>query len=183
MFRGHRFELTHAVARFVDPRRIDPFLDVQATSRIQTYDVTLTITGRTDDLEVRLTSSPALPDEDLLALVAFGRTREQLARAGPGIVVGEAAGLLVRELFGVQPGRAGLDVLEVDRAPDSGQTTVRVGKQVSPRTLVVYSQGVEQTDHRRLRIEYQVVGPLAVAGEQDFRGGFGADILVRLRFR
>ncbi len=183
VFRGHRFELTHAVARFVDPRRIDPFLDVQATSRIQTYDVTLTITGRTDDLEVRLTSSPALPDEDLLALVAFGRTREQLARAGPGIVVGEAAGLLVRELFGVQPGRAGLDVLEVDRAPDSGQTTVRVGKQVSPRTLVVYSQGVEQTDHRRLRIEYQVVGPLAVAGEQDFRGGFGADILVRLRFR
>ena len=183
VFRRHRFEVTHAIARFVDPRRIDPFLDVHATARIQTYDVRLAVSGRSDNLEVRLASTPALPDEDLLALVAFGRTREQLARSGAGLVVGEAAGLLVRELFGAQPGRAGLDVLELDRAPETGETTLRVGKQVAPRTLVVYSQGVENTEHRRLRIEYQVLGPLAVAGEQDFRGGFGADVLLRIRFR
>lgn len=183
VFRRHRFEVTHAIARFVDPRRIDPFLDVHATARIQTYDVRLAVSGRADNLEVRLASTPALPEEDLLALVAFGRTREQLVRSGAGLVVGEAAGLLVRELFGAQPGRTGLDVLELDRAPETGETTLHVGKQVAPRTLVVYSQGVENTEHRRLRIEYRVLGPLAVAGEQDFRGGFGADVLLRIRFR
>jgi autotransporter translocation and assembly factor TamB len=183
VFRRHRFDLTHAAARFVDPRRIDPILDVQATARIRTYDVRLQVSGRPENLEVRLASTPALPEEDLLTLVAFGMTREQLAASGGGVLVGEAASLLVRELFGAQAGRTGLDVLEVDRAPETGATTLRVGKEIAPRTLVVYSQGIDNADERKLRIEYQVIGPLAVAGEQDFRGGFGADVLVRVRFR
>jgi translocation and assembly module TamB len=183
VFRRHRFELTHAAVRFVDPRRIEPVLDVQATTRIRTYDVRMQISGRPENLEVRLASTPPLPEEDLLVLVAFGVTREQLAQSGGGVLVGEAAGLLVRELFGAQAGQTGLDVLEVERAPETGVTSVRVGKEIAPRTLVVYSQGVENVDERKLRIEYQVVGPLAVAGEQDFRGGFGADVFLRVRFR
>ena len=183
VFRRHRFELTHAAARFVDPRVIDPVLDVQATTRIRTYDVRLQVSGRPENLEVRLTSTPPLPEEDLLTLVAFGQTREQLGESGGGALVGEAAGLLVRELFGAQAGRTGLDVLEIEREPETGATSVRVGKAITPRTLVVYSQGVENTGERKLRIEYQVVGPLGVAGEQDFRGGFGADVFLRVRFR
>jgi hypothetical protein len=46
-----------------------------------------------------------------------------------------------------------------------------------------YAQGPQTTDERRLRVEYQVLGPLRVAGEQDFRGGFGGDVLIRFRFR
>jgi len=34
-----------------------------------------------------------------------------------------------------------------------------------------------------LRIEYQVIGPVLLSGEQDFQGGFGGDVLIRLRFR
>jgi translocation and assembly module TamB len=183
VFRRHRFEVTHAAARFVDPRRIDPVLDVQATTTIRTYDVRLQVSGRPENLEVRLSSTPPLPEADLLTLVAFGQTREQLAQSGGGVLAGEAAGLLVRELFGAQAGQTGLDVLELERAPETGATTVRVGKEIAPRTLVVYSQGVENTEERKLRIEYQVVGPLGVAGEQDFRGGFGADVFLRVRFR
>jgi translocation and assembly module TamB len=183
VFRRHRFEVTHAAARFLDPRQIDPILDVQATTRIRTYDVRLQVSGRPENLEVRLTSTPPLPEEDLLTLVAFGVTRDQLAESGGGVLVGEAAGLLVRELFGAQAGQTGLDVLEVERGPESGATTLRVGKEIAPRTLVVFSQGVENTDERKLRIEYQVIGPLGVAGEQDFRGGFGADVFLRVRFR
>jgi hypothetical protein len=32
-------------------------------------------------------------------------------------------------------------------------------------------------------VEYQLLGPLLLAGEQDFRGGYGADVVLRLRFR
>jgi translocation and assembly module TamB len=183
VFRRHRFEVTYVAARFVDPRRIDPILDVQATTRIRTYEVRMQVSGRPENLEVRLSSSPPLPEEDLLTLVAFGQTREQLAESGGGVLVGEAAGLLVRELFGAQAGQTGLDVLEVDREPETGATSLRVGKEILPRTLVVFSQGIEDVDERKLRIEYQVIGPLGVAGERDFRGGFGADVFLRIRFR
>jgi translocation and assembly module TamB len=156
---------------------------VQATTRIRTYEVRMQVSGRPENLEVRLSSSPPLPEEDLLTLVAFGQTREQLAESGGGVLVGEAAGLLVRELFGAQAGQTGLDVLEVDREPETGATSLRVGKEILPRTLVVFSQGIEDVDERKLRIEYQVIGPLGVAGERDFRGGFGADVFLRIRFR
>ena len=79
--------------------------------------------------------------------------------AGAGAFVGEAASFLAQDLFGVQPGQAGVNV------------------------YMDYAQGPETTDERRLRVEYQVVGPLRVAGEQDFRGGFGGDVLIRFRFR
>jgi autotransporter translocation and assembly factor TamB len=183
VFRRQRFELERLAVRFVDPRRIDPLLDVQATGRIRTWDVRLRITGRADDLEVRMTSTPPLPEEDVLALVAFGATREELGRRGAGLILGEAAGLVVRELLGEPSGRVGFDVLEVDTAPETGASTLRVGRRLTSRTLLIYSQGIENTDERKLRLEYEVIGPLSVAGEQDFRGGFGADVLLRVRFR
>lgn len=183
VFRRQTFTLTSASARFVDPRRIDPVLDVRGTAQIRGYDVTLHISGRSEDLEIRFSSSPPLPEEDVLSLVAFGATREQIGRSGPGVVVGEIAGLLVQDLFGVQSTRAGVDVFELDTDPEAGTRTLRVGKQLTPRTLVVYSQELDNAAAQRLRLEYQVFGPLRLAGEQDFRGGFGGEVVVRMRFR
>jgi translocation and assembly module TamB len=184
IFRKQRFTITSASARFTDPRRVDPVLDVQAEARIQTYDVTLRMSGRSENLEIRLASSPSLPEEDILSLIAFGTTREQLARGGAGAVAGEMAGLIVQDLFGLSVGEGAgpVDIFEMETTEREGRT-VRVGKRLGDRTTVLYSQGIENTDERRLRLEYEVVGPLVVAGEQNFRGGFGADVLVRLRFR
>jgi autotransporter translocation and assembly factor TamB len=184
IFRKHRFTLTRAAARFVDPRGIDPVLDVQGTAQISSYEVRLTVTGRTDNLEVRLASTPALPEEDVLSLIAFGATREQLGKAGGTVVLGEVAGLIVQDLFGIGAGEGlgPLDVFEMKTTGSSGPV-LELGKRVNERARVTYSQGIENTADRRLRVEYEVVGPLVVAGEQDFRGGFGGDVLLRVRFR
>ncbi len=159
VFRRHTFELTSASVRFTDPRRIDPELDVRGIARIREYDVTMLVTGRSADLKISFVSSPPLPEEDVLSLVAFGATRAQMGQAGAGAFVGEAASFLAQDLFGIQPGQTGVNV------------------------YMDYAAGPQTTDERRLRVEYQVVGPLRVAGEQDFRGGFGGDVLIRFRFR
>ena len=182
-FRKNRWRVLSASARFIDPRRIDPILDVHAETEIRGYDITMTITGPGDNLEIKFTSVPPLAEDEVLALVAFGQTRTQLGQAGAGALVGEAAGIIIDDMFGpsgdslVRP-----DVFEVDTS-DTGARTVKVGKRLTPNTLVVYSQGVTNADERKLRIEYQVFGPLVVAGEQDFRGSFGGDVLLRVRFR
>jgi autotransporter translocation and assembly factor TamB len=179
LFRKHVFSVTTATARFTDPRRVDPILDVQATTTIREHEIAMAVTGHSDDLQVRLSSRPPLPEEDVLSLVAFGVPRAQL---GPGAVLGELAGFLVQDLVGLDMRGAALDVMEVETS-DTGDRAVRVGKQLTPRLLAVYSQGIEQTEAQKLRVEYQLFGPLRVAGEQDFRGGFGADVLLRMRFR
>jgi autotransporter translocation and assembly factor TamB len=192
LFRKQAFRIVSALARFDDPRRIDPILDVRGVARIRDHEVRLSVRGRAEDLEIRFASSPALPEQDVLALVAFGKTRAELARGGGGAALGEAAGYLVAELLGVDTGRLGLDVLEVESTPEKGRRAgtredpgreLRVGKRIAPGTTVVYAQGIEEWSRQALRIEYEVIGPLVVAAEQDFRRGFGGDVLLRLRFR
>ncbi|HEX5816351.1 MAG TPA: translocation/assembly module TamB domain-containing protein, partial [Methylomirabilota bacterium] len=183
IFRKQRFTLTSASARFTDPRRIDPILDVRGEARIQTYDVRLHMTGRSEDLQIRLSSTPPLPEEDILSLIAFGTTRAQLARGGSTAVAGEIAGLLLRDLFGFSAGEGGAPIDVELQTGEEGERSVRVGGRLNERTRVLYSQGLEQRDARRLRLEYEVIGPLVIAGEQDFQGGFGGDVLLRLRFR
>ncbi|MGH7393459.1 MAG: translocation/assembly module TamB domain-containing protein, partial [Candidatus Rokuibacteriota bacterium] len=181
-FRRNRFTLENAVVRFDDPRRVNPHLDVHATTRIRTYDVTMRLTGRADDLSVRLSSEPPLPQEDLLALVTLGATRAELGTSGGLTFAGEAVQLLARELLGREASAPMVDILEFGRT-EEGQSQVRVGTRLDDRTTVIYSGSFAEGGYQKLRIEYQLFGPLLLAGEQVFSGGFGGDVILRLRFR
>jgi hypothetical protein len=180
-FRRHRFVLENVVVRFDDPRRINPYLDVRATTRIRTYDVTMWLSGRADDLTIRLSSEPPLPQEDLLALVTLGQTREELGSSGGLTFAGEAAQIISKELLGSESSMP-LDIIELGKS-DTGQQQFRVGKRINDRTLVTYSGSFAEGGQQKLRIEYQIFGPLLIAGEQGFSGSFGGDVVLRLRFR
>jgi hypothetical protein len=60
---------------------------------------------------------------------------------------------------------------------------MRVGAQLSEKDQVIYSQTLRGSSQRLLRVEYQLLGPVLIAGEQDFQGGYGGDVFVRLRSR
>jgi translocation and assembly module TamB len=184
-FRKNRYDVIAAAVRFTDPRKIDPILDITGRTRIKEYDVTVRLTGRPDELSVRLSSTPPLGEEELLLLTALGLTKEEAGRSPAGVAAGQVAQLLLEELLGPEVGEYGLDVFEVQTA-DTGekkQTTVRVGKQVTEDLRILYSQSIAGASKRVLRVEYQIIGPLFLAGEQNFEGGIGGDVLLRFRFR
>ncbi len=184
-FRKNRYDVIAAAIRFTDPRKIDPILDITARARIKDYDVTVRLTGRPEDLSVRLSSTPALDEEGLLLLTTLGLTKEEAGRSPGGIAASQIAQLLLEELVGSEARDYGLDVFEVEKAKkgQQDQTTVRAGKQVTEELRILYSQSIAGASRRVLRVEYQVIGPLFLAGEQDFQGGVGGDVLLRLRFR
>jgi translocation and assembly module TamB len=181
-FRRNRFTIENAVVRFDDPRRLNPHLDVRAITRIKTYDVTMWLSGRVEDLTIRLSSEPPLPQEDLLALVTLGSTRAELGSSGGLTFAGEAAQLMSRELLGLEPSAPLVDVLEFGKS-ETGQNQFRVGKRIGDKTTVIYSGSFAEGGQQKLRVEYQILGPLLLAGEQSFAGGVGGDVIVRLRFR
>ena len=175
-FRNRRFTVVSATARFLDPRRIDPFLDAVATARIRDYDVTARVSGRLDGLEIRLRSIPPLSEEDLLALVAFGATRAELERSPTGVIAGEAANSVIRDLLGLDP-------LGGETPTSKFLGRFQVGTVVADRSSAGESKGPEARDDQRVRVEYQLLGPLSLVGEQGQRGGAAAGVVLRLRFR
>ena len=182
-FRRNRFVLENAVVRFDHPGRINPYLDLRATTRIRTYDVTMWLSGRADDLTIRLASEPPMSQEDLLALVTVGATKSELGSSGGGTVFAtEAAQLISKELLGGELNAPTVDILEFGKN-EAGQSEFRVGKRLNDRTLVTYSGSFAEGGKQKLRVEYQLFGPVLVAGEQAFSGGVGGDVILRFRFR
>jgi autotransporter translocation and assembly factor TamB len=165
LLRGNRYQIERAIVRFADPLRIDPLLDVAATTRIREYEVTMRVTGRVRDLDIRLSSSPPLPRDDLMSLVAFGNTRGEGAG---GALAGEAARLVANEL---------LDLSGNDRGPPGPLQTIM------DRTRVSYTHNAEDIGRFGLRVEYELVGPFLVSAERTSLGYYAIDGVVRLRFR
>jgi translocation and assembly module TamB len=182
-FRQHRWTVTSATAQFTDPQRLDPIIDVTATTRIRTYDVTMRVSGRSEELMVHLSSKPPLPEQEVLALATLGTTSPPTGESGAGLVLAEMVRLLIDDILGMGTSSLGLDTVNLGTVEEAGQTKMRVGTQVSEKVQVIYSQTLRGSTQRLLRVEYQLLGPVLIAGEQDFQGGYGGDVFVRLRFR
>jgi translocation and assembly module TamB len=73
LFEGRRYQVTKGAIEFTNPSRIEPFVDVEAQTRVrvpgQTYQVTIRGTGTLDRINGTLESDPPLPQEDVLALL------------------------------------------------------------------------------------------------------------------
>jgi autotransporter translocation and assembly factor TamB len=179
-FRSHDFTVVTATVRFVDPQRIDPVLDVVATSHIREYDVTMQVNGRTSDLKVRLSSSPTLPQDDLLALVAFGATRAELKDSPASVLLTEAAKAVAQNVLGIDPTVPGLRVGTVSSTDSTSEVKHGPFEEHAPPAA---SRNAPGDRRERVRIEYQLLKPLFLSSDYDLEGGYGADVVLRFRFR
>lgn len=134
---GKRLDLTNALLQMQGT--LVPYLDVSATTQNDGITSGVEIIGPASDPVVRFTSSPELPEEEVLAQLLFGQGLQnlsafqalQLANA-VAVLAGKAGdGLLSKLRKG-----AGLDNLDVKTGAD-GSTQVTAGKYISKK---VYSE-------------------------------------------
>ena len=74
---GTRYELQRGDITFTNPVRIEPAIDLNATARVEDYDITLGLHGSPSKMSVSYRSDPPLPEADVVALLALGRTENQ----------------------------------------------------------------------------------------------------------
>jgi autotransporter translocation and assembly factor TamB len=180
VFRSQDWTVTTASVRFTDPRRIDPYLQVIAECRIREYDVTLHVTGPASNVAVEMTSVPRLARDDLLALVAFGSTRAELKDAPGAVLLGEAGRIIARDFLGIDTASTGLRV--TSGAASNSPTAPHTWAGEEP-SHVYPSRNAPNDRKQKVRIEYRLFDPLFLSSEYDLDGGYGADLVVRLRFR
>jgi translocation and assembly module TamB len=78
-FSGRRFNLTKGRIEFVGSRPPNPQLDIAATTEIDGVDVNILVGGRANNPQIAFTSSPALPQDEILARILFGGSVTQIS--------------------------------------------------------------------------------------------------------
>src|SRR4029077_7510928 len=86
-FNGNKYRLERGDVTFSNPAKTQPIIDLQATTRVAHYDNPVQFRGDAsvaNGLKVTWQSEPQLPEADVIALLALGRTRAESAAGGYG---------------------------------------------------------------------------------------------------
>jgi translocation and assembly module TamB len=171
---GHRLDFTRGNVALMSATTIDPQLDFAATTNVQSTTIEVDITGTAREPKFALTSSPALPQDEAMAILLFGKPSAALS---PVEIL--TAAQAVSELTSGSPvgsgflGRlrksTGLDQLSVEQSsasPGSSSSpspSLQGGRYVAPGIYVGAEQGTSGTSSRGV-VEVEVLKHTKIVG-------------------
>ncbi len=190
---GQKYYLERGDLTFANPVRIDPILDVEAQTRVRDFDITIGLHGTLERLTTTYRSDPPLSSEDIISLLAFGRTQQEygLAPAASGAGLGEATGNAVlgaainqlvsnrvSRLFGVSAIRINPAAGGPDNNPNARLT---VEQQVSSDVTITYITNLARSAQQVLEFEYNITRDYTITAVRDENGVVSFDLLIRKR--
>ncbi len=202
-FKKKVFDITRGVIDFVNPYKTEMMLDIEGETTIsartkKSWEITLTLKGTPDNLELNLSSVPEETDADILSLLIFGRTANDLNK-GDSQNKNSTRQLLTTiiadTLSGELKDATGMDILELETGTDSSSdqqnaqtesegVKVTVGKHLSDRmTIKVDLESKNGEMIQRAISEYKFLENILLKGFQDTKGVFGGEIVFRIEFR
>jgi translocation and assembly module TamB len=189
-FRGNTFQLTRGDINFSNPFRLDPVLDVEATSNISQYQVTIDFSGPASHLTFNYRSDPPLPDSDVVALLALGSPGEASGlRSAPGEsssnygatallseAISSGIGGRIEHLFGISQFRVD-PFVGYTSTESNAAARVTIQEQLAHNLTVTYSTNAATSNQYQLiQIDYAVKRGLSVVFLRDVNGTYGLDV-------
>jgi translocation and assembly module TamB len=194
-FAGTKYELQRGSVTFANPVRIDPTIDLDATARVENYDITIGLHGTTTSLKPTYRSEPPLTEADIFNLLALGRTQEeaqlyqeQQVQAGTdpttNALLGGALNATVSNRVGKLFG-AGSIKIDPSFVGTLGNSAARITVQepLSKQLTLVYATNVNQTAEQLIQLQYQLDENHSVVATRDESGVFSIVYKIRKRYR
>lgn len=175
---GQRFELERAYLRFQGSVPPSPYLDIIATTQAGEVTAAINLSGEVSKPSIKLSSTPALPEDEILSHILFGKNLERITlfqavqlkntldrftgRGGGGF---DAVGAL-RDL-------TGLDDIRVD-TDEEGESSVGIGKYLSDDVYLELEKGAgEGSGAAKIQVELSPTISLESKIGQDAQAGAG----------
>jgi translocation and assembly module TamB len=194
-FAGTKYELDRGSIYFSNPVRIDPTIDLDVSTRVENYDITVGIHGDVSNLKPTYRSSPPLTEADIFNLLALGRTQEeaqintqQALQAGEdptssallGGALNATVSSRVSKLFG-----AGSIKIDPAFVGTLGNSTARITVQepLSKQLTLVFATNVNQSAQQLIQVQYQINYSTALVATRDESGVFSIVYKIRKRYR
>ncbi len=193
---GTKYELERGLIDFTNPVRIDPTIDLDATARIESYDITVGVHGTINNLKPTYRSEPPLTEADIFNLLALGRTQEEAQlnqeQVGTGTASNATSNALlggalnasvqsrVGKLFGA--GSVKIDPAFIGTLGNSS-ARITVTEPLSPQVTVVFATNVNETAQQLIQVQYQLNDEYAIVATRDENDVFSLVLKLRKRYR
>jgi len=198
IFFGNKYALNRGSIAFYDAVKIQPILDVDLETSVKSVDVLLGVSGPIENLKLTYRSDPPLKFEDIVALLATGKTPpdatiaahqpaapdQSIGQMGESAIFSQAiADPLANRLQRV----FGVSQIKIDPTFSSGsvlpQARVTLQQQVTGGITFTYTQDLTQTNSQIIRVEWALTPRFSAVATRDENGIFGVDFLYKKQFR
>jgi translocation and assembly module TamB len=185
---GMRFVLAGGTVQFINPSETQPVVNLALTTTIQQYNINLRFEGPTSQLKTQYSSDPALPQADIINLLAFGQTTEAAAysttttdQTAESLVASQVSSQVTSRVSKI----AGISQLSINpvlagsnaQGPPGANLTIQ--QRVTGNLFVTFSTNVASTQSQTIQGQYQVTPRVAVSATRDPNGGFAVDTLIK----
>ncbi|MCA1585910.1 MAG: translocation/assembly module TamB domain-containing protein, partial [Acidobacteria bacterium] len=183
-----RYEVERGIITFLDDRRILPSFDLRLNTSARSYDIALEVMGSPGDTETTLTSTPSLPEPDIMALLVTGRTLDEMRGEEFEVAQEQVMSQLVGRVGSTLGGRleraTGLSTVRVEpnlianEADPSARLTI--GQNLTDDLRLIYSTDLVDSSDRIWVGEYDLTRRFHTRvvrqGDDSYRFDFQHDV-------
>ncbi len=195
-FNGTKYRMERGDVTFTNPVTTTPVLDLQASTHVRDYDITVNLNGGLDKLNLTYHSEPPLPVADIISLLALGQTQQQsaqlqqsgqspFAQQASSAILAEALNSAIsnrsRSLFGISHIRVDPQGLNTETSPTTSSPAVTIEQQVKDNLTLTYTTNVSQTSQQIIQAEYNVTRNVSILALRDYNGVVSFEVRIRRR--
>ena len=185
---NNRYILNGGTIQFINPSQTQAVVNVSVTTTIQQYNINMRFQGPTDRMQTQYASDPALPQADIINLLAFGSTTEAASTRRNH----QSDGAVARRQPGVEPdhqphlqGGRHLAALHQPCARQRQRPAVR-RQHHHPAArhgslFVTFSTNTAEAT-QTVQGQYKISPKVSLSATRDPNGGFAVDTLIKKTF-
>jgi translocation and assembly module TamB len=193
---GTKYRMERGDVTFTNPVTTTPALDLQASTHVRDYDITVNLTGEVDKLNLTYHSEPPLPIADIISLLALGQTQQQsaqlqqsgtspFAQQASSAILAEALNSAIssrsRSLLGNGTIRIDPQGLNTETSPTTSTPAVTIERQVKDNLTLTYTTNVSQTSQQIIQAEYNITRNVSILALRDYNGVISFEVRIRQR--
>ena len=189
-FNERKYTVERGNITFTSERRIEPNLDIMATTTAGGLDITLQVSGVPGKTETTLTSDPPEPEQDILAVLLTGKKLDDIRSQEFAVArnqvlsyltgrVGSSLGRGIAGATGLSSVRIEPNLIANEANPGARLT---IGQDITPKLNLIYSMDLINSSDQIYVGEYDFTRRFSTRGVRQSDGSFRGDFRHDLRF-
>jgi translocation and assembly module TamB len=180
---GKKFEIEEGHVIFTGSEEINPHLDITVTHTVADYAISIHLEGTVNEPVISFSSTPELPQTDIISLLVIGKTTDRLTSSEQGALTNQlqqiAGGVIAARLEQAIGERLGTDVIEITPGETLGTGAISAGRYITQKLFVSIGHQFGEEAGPKISLEYSITPRLKLEVSSSEAGGSAVDFLWR----